>query len=206
MIAYDIASRPPGDLECVLEHLLGRDLYVREVAQAVRACAGVEEGHSLAASEIRLLQAARAMATLGQEQEAAIILSATGSWSGWSGQLDLSSLPSATTRLLEAGLLRAAPSPVLGNGRLVSLELSALPPEEEALELVYVPLIHRLVDAAQSLWQSTSGRGALLVRGWSLHAGCPAPPWLTQAFRDRLAWRAERAGWADVPWLVLADS
>lgn len=214
MISYSTDTRAPADLERVLEQALGAHPHVREVTRAVEAYLGDGPGQSLLASDRALLHAARALASIGQSQAADDVLSIISHLADWSGQIDCGELPPATTRLMESGLIKAASSPVLGPGVLVQLDLRLVPVEPMALELVYIPVAHRLVDACIALWIRCGGQGALLVRGLTLHAGPagggrrragPRGGWLLEAFRHRLEWWAEREGWAQAPWLVQAD-
>lgn len=214
MMFYSTDPRAPADLERVLERALGAHPHVRDITRAVEAYLGDGPGQPLLATDHALWHAARALAAVGQAQAANAVLSLTSQMAGWSGQIDCGQLPPATTRLLSSGLIKATDSPVLGPGVLVQMDLRLVPVEPLALELVYIPVAHRLVDACIPLWSRSHGQGALLVRGLHAHTGSgvagrprstPRGAWLRDAFQHRLAWWAEREGWARAPWLVQAD-
>ena len=172
-----------------------------------------ESGCSVPATDRVLWSAARALAAVGDRGAASAVLGVTSAWSDWSEMLDLSGLPAPTVRLLESGLVRAATSSVLGGGTLVALDLRALPADAAGLELVYLPLAHRLVEACAPLWERSGGRGALVVQGHARHVGDPAPAhasdrscsWLGRLFREALRDQAARRDWSQCPLWVEAD-
>lgn len=214
MIAYETDAPPPADLERVLACLLGASSHARDIACAVKTFLADDPGRSVAASDGALMHAARALAAVGEAESAHAVWSATGPGSAWLAQVDPAALPAETLRLMECGLLRAATSPVLGAGVLAALDLRAVPVEAPPLELIYLPLAHRLVDACAPLWRISSGRGALVVQGLRLHAGGRTgragrrgdpEAWLRRAFQQQLERWAGREGWAGAPRLVQAS-
>jgi hypothetical protein len=214
MIAWHTEDRHDADLGRVLDQVLPSHPHVREVTRAVEAVLQGEAGIPVLASDRALWTAARALASVGDRSAADTVLSATCSLSEWSGVLDVSGLPEPTIRLIESGLVQATASSVLGGGLLVRLDLRKLPSEETGLELMYVALIHRLVDACLPLWHSVQGRGTLLVHGLPLHAGSlgrggrtgvRAVVGLQAIFRQRLDQGARREGWSQAPALVQAS-
>ncbi len=214
MIAWQTEDRHDADLGRVLDQVLPSHPHVREVARAVEAVLQGEAGIPVLASDRALWTAARALALVGERSAADAVLSATCSLAEWSGNLELSDLPEPTLRLIESGLVQATASSVLGGGLLVRLDLRRVPCEAAGLELIYVALIHRLVDACLPLWQGVQGHGTLLVHGLQLHAvslgrggrtGVRAAHWLQEVFRQRLDQWARREGWSQSPALVQAS-
>lgn len=209
-------SAPDAGLGQVLAHLLAPELFPREVARAVAATLPAYGPDEAPATDRLLWRAACALDSTGARDAAHRVLSATTSWQAWSGRIDLSAVSRDAGSLLESGLLRAASSPVLGGGLCVHLDLGKLPPEKPALEIIYLPLLHRLVDACAPLWRPFRGGGALLVSGLRAHAPTGgvrrrrlltpcAADWMMDGLRDRLAWLADREQWPQPPWLVRAD-
>lgn len=203
MIAWETDARSVADLERVLERVLPRHPHTSDITRAVEL---VHEGAPVLASDHALWQAARALAAVGDGAAASAVLSVTEAWAPWSRLVDLAGLPDFTVRLVESGLVQAQTSDILGGGTLVRLDLNRLPADAAGLELVYLPLARRLVDACAPLWAGRHGRGALVVRGLSRHAGRGrlADRWLTRAFQSALEDAAGRYGWAQSPILVQA--
>lgn len=214
MIAFQQEERHDADLGRVLDRVLPAHPHVREVTRAVEAVLQGEAGIPVLASDRALWTAARALASVGDRSAADAVLSATCSLAEWSGNLELSTLPEPTIRLIESGMVQATASSVLGGGLLVRLDLRRLPREAAGLELIYVALVHRLVDACLPLWHGVQGHGALLVHGLHLHAGAlgrggrtgvRAEHWLQDVFQQRLEQWARREGWTHTPTLVQAS-
>lgn len=214
MIAWSTEERHGADLERVLDQVLPTHPHVREVTRAVAAALRGEPETPVLASDRAMWTAARALAALGDRASAARVLSETCSLAAWSQAVDLSMLPDATLRLVESGLVQAADSTILGGGLLVRLDMGKLPREETGLELVYVALVHRLVDACAPLWRCAQGAGTLLVFGLDQHAkslgrggrsGHRATSWLHEVFTLRLRQWADREGWPQSPSVVRGD-
>lgn len=204
MIPFGQEERQSADLGRVLEALLDRPSHVRDITRAVEACLGEEPGVPVLASDRALLLSARALSSVGDRMGADVVMRATTGLADWAGRVDPAGLPADTTRLIEAGLLSATASPVLGSGLTVRLDMALLPVQETLLELIYLPLIHRLVDACVPLWREMAGEGVLLVKGLARHQGSRRAAWMSEAFRHRLEWKTEREGWPHPPRLVYA--
>lgn len=204
MIPFGQEERSTADLGRVLEALLDRPAHARDITRAVEACLTDEPGCPVLASDRALLLSARALSSVGDRPGADVVMRATTGLADWAGRVDPAGLPADTTRLIEAGLLSATASPVLGPGLTVRLDLGLLPVQEPLLELIYLPLIHRLVDACVPLWREMAGEGVLLVKGLSRHQGHRRATWMNETFRHRLEWKAEREGWLHRPRLVYA--
>jgi hypothetical protein len=213
MIAWSSDDGPSSDLGRVLERVLPSHPHARDIASAVEMAMAGEPGRSVPATDRVLWRAARALAAVGDRSAASAVLGVTSAWADWSATLDLSGLPMPTLHLLESGLVQAASSSVLGGGILAALDLRRLPADAAGLELVYLPLAHRLVEACAPLWELSRGRGALVVRGCFRHVGVvpgarrpdPARGWLGRMFRDGLRDQAARREWSQAPLLVVAD-
>lgn len=213
MIAWESDIRSTSDLGRVLERVLPSHPHVRDIACAVELALAGAPGRSLPATDRALWGAARALAAVGDRSAVSAVLGVTSAWADWSDTLDLSGLPAPTLRLLESGLVCAASSSVLGGGTLVALNLRLLPTDAAGLELVYVPLAHRLVDASAPLWDLSHGRGALVIHGLNQHGGPAllarragsAGRWLNRIFQQCLYDQAARREWSQPPLLVQAD-
>lgn len=192
-------------LESVLEALLDRPAHAREIARAVEACLCNEEGGATLASDRTLLLSARALSSIGDRAGSEIVLQATTGYAPWAGRVDPARWPAQTARLVESGLLSATVSPILGSGIVARLDLRLLPPQQPALELIYLPLIHRLVDSAIPLWRDARGVGALLVQGLSGHGSFRSLAWMRETFRARLERASGSEGWTHPPHLVFSD-
>lgn len=213
MIAWASESRSTSDLGRVLERVLPSHPHVRDIASAVEAALAGEPGCPVPATDRVLWNAARALAAVGDRAAASAVLGVTTAWAGWSDTLNLSDLPAPALHLLESGLVQAATSPILGGGTRVALDLRRLPVDAAGLELVYLPLVHRLTEAVAPLWDLAGGRGALVVKGCARHAGGgsrvrrlpSAGAWLGRMFRDGLRTQAARRDWSQTPLLVQVD-
>lgn len=207
MIAWETDDRARADLGRVLERVLPHHPHAGEVTRAVEMWAGGAPGTPVLASDRALWQAAQALAAVGDRGAASAVLSVTGGWSAWSELVDPTRVPAMTSRLMECGLIQAFPSAVLGDGVLVRLDLRRLAADAAGLELAYLPLVRRLVEACAPLWEEAGGGGALVIQGLDRHAGSlrPVGRWLERAFRDALRDAGARHGWSRSPFLVRVD-